>query len=271
MNMEDNGQNEQEWNCIHCKTAVAISSNFCPVCGNRIISTALTLKEVFLELFEVIFVWNKKFLRTVTSLFLRPNKVISYYLAGGRNTYVSPLFFLLLCYFLYFLVISLSDREMFIISQMKGAVSGYNSGSGDSELRELDVNSLARINRYSKILFFLLVFIFATCSKFIFRVNRRNFAQHLAINAYLLGQAVLLGTVFFNMVVLAPKLDFLPALLIVFYVLYAQYDIFRGKMIHSFLRTLLFTFAGLASSILVYTILAIIIAAVMSQPAPSGP
>ncbi len=241
--------------CLNCHSEINKTSNYCPNCGAHLLKNRLSTKEVFKELFDVILIWNKDFFKTFFHLFVSPTKVISFYIKGGRNRYLNPLLYLLFCFFLYLLIASLLNKELFFMRGMKSGVAGWNSVD---ETGLLNVDSINSLNRYSKILYFLILPILAFLSSVFFRSSKLNYAEHISINAYLIGEITLLGTV-------ALPLTYLPDDSIGFLALFSissiytflcQYQIYQNKVLKSLLKSLGF----IVLSIFLITILYILIA-----------
>jgi hypothetical protein len=227
--------------CSNCHFELTNNSNFCPNCGAPKLKDRLSTRIVLAELFDLFFLWNKTFFKTCGTLLINPSRVYTFYIDGGRIKYQNPLFFLLLCFLIYHLVISFTNQPMFIIDGMKGSVEGLSSGFSG---KKIDASALDKLNRYSKILFFLILPIIAWCSKVVFKSSLLNYAEHLSINSYLLGQVILIGLVISTILLLfhASKilLGTLDFSLIPIYISINQYQIFKNKGFISILKSILF-------------------------------
>ena len=250
--------------CLNCQCSVTDDSNFCPNCGAPLIKSRLSTKEVFLELFDVIFLWNKTFFKTLGVLLIHPSRVYRFYIDGGRNKYMNPLFYLLLCFFIYQIYISITDQELFFISGMKGSFEGYSEGAsygGVSDVPELDT-SVNKLNRYSKILFFLLLPIIALCSKWVFKSKQLNYAEHMSVCSYMLGQIIIISLIvsgFSLLVNINIKIaGYIIASMSVIYVAICQHLIFQNKLLKSIFRSLIFLVLSFLMTGIPYNILGII-------------
>lgn len=232
----DRNSNVMMGKCLNCQGEVYDESNFCSYCGARQLKGKLSTKEVFTELFDVILIWNKDFVKTFFHILISPQKVITFYLKGGRTKYLNPLLYLLFCYFLYLLIASLLNKDLFFMGGMKGSVTRWNSVD---EREALNMDSIIALNRYSKILYFLMLPILAFLSSKFFRSSKLNFAEHIIINAYLLGQITLLGTIGFSLSYLPDKSIGLLALFSItsIYMFMCQYQIFKNKFLNSLLKS----------------------------------
>ncbi len=248
--------------CLNCQAELSNESNFCPNCGAHQPNSRLSTKEVFSELLDVVLIWNKDFFKTFFHLLFRPTRVITYYIQGGRNRYMNPLLYLLFCFFLYLLLSSLLGRGVFFISGMKGFIAGINEAGNTESLNE---NAIDNLNSFSKILFFLILPILAFFSLAIFRSNRMNYAEHLSISAYQLGQIIFLGTVTTSFAYILDwnGINYISMLIIVLYLIWCQYQIFQNKILYSFLKSLGFILINIFIIIILYLIIAFAVASIV--------
>jgi hypothetical protein len=245
--------------CMNCLVVVNAESNFCSNCGAHQLKNRLSTKEVLTELFEVILIWNKTFFNTSIQLLINPSIVITFYVKGGRNRYLNPLLYLLFCFFLFLLISSLLDKGLFFMSFMKGIVAGIIEADG---ARSFNTDSFPWLNRYSKIIYFLNLPILALLSSIFFRSSRLNFAEHLSINAYLMGEITLLGLVALPLTFL-PKETIDPIVsvsMIITYITFCQYKIYQNKLLKSLFKSLGFMMLSVFLIIILYIFIAVIIA-----------
>jgi hypothetical protein len=255
--------------CLNCHFTITDNSNFCPNCGAPLLKGRLSTKEVLSELLDVIFLWNKTFFKTVGVLFAGPSRVFSFYITGGRNKYMNPLFFLLLCFLIYQLYILITNQELFFISGMKGSVDGFNEGRSSyngSSLPEVDTSAFDKLNRYSKILFFLILPIIALCSKIVFKSKKLNYAEHLSVCSYMLGQAIMITLIISGILLLLniniKITGIITSFLCAIYVGICQYQIFRNKVVISIFKSVIFLILSFILTGIPYNILSIIIISV---------
>lgn len=79
--------------CKHCGTPV--TDKFCPSCGQRYFTTPYS-KEIILYLFTQTVDFGATYFKTLWTLFIKPNKVVSTFLSGNVKKYVNPLKYLVL-------------------------------------------------------------------------------------------------------------------------------------------------------------------------------
>lgn len=247
--------------CLNCNSAINNDANYCLNCGALLSKGRLSTKEVFKELFEVILIWNKDFFKTFLHLLISPDRVISFYIRGGRNRYVNPMLYLLFSFFLLLLFSSLLDKELFFIDSMKGAVGGIDSANESGTLNE---DSVDKLKRYSKLLYFLILPVVALVTKIIFRSSNFNFAEHLSVNAYMLGVATILA------VITMPLHSFthvyvssIAAIILqVIYIPLFHYRIFQNKLFLSVIKSILFFLLSSITLTILYIPIAVIVASV---------
>lgn len=253
--------------CLNCNFALTEDASYCSNCGAPVLKKRLRTKDVLNELFDVIFLWNKTFIITVWALLIHPSRVFRLYLAGGRNKYMNPLFFLLLCYLLYQLYISIIHQQLFIIEGMKGSIEGFNEGyNKGSSVPEVDMSVLDKLNRYSKILFLLILPIIAFCSKVVFKSKQHNYAEHMSICSYLLGQIIIIVTLVSSVLLLFDinlKVRGIASTLIwIIYLVICQYQIFQNKVLKAILKSVIFLILSYILTGIPYSILGTILVSI---------
>lgn len=255
--------------CLNCQCSVTENNNFCPNCGAPLVKTRSGTKEVLLELFDVIFLWNKTFFKTLGVLLIHPSRVYRFYIDGGRNRYMNPLFYLLLCFFIYQLYITITDQQLFFISGMEGSFEGFAEGASHargSEVPVADTSVFDKLNRYSKILFFLLPPIIALCSKWVFKSKQLNYAEHLSVCSYMLGQIIIISLFVSGFSLLLniniKTASYISTSISVIYVTICQYLIFHNKLLKSIFRSVLFLILSFFLTGMLFNILGIILISV---------
>ena len=259
--MDEINTNIHAKRCLNCQSELDSGFNYCPNCGAHQLKGRLSIKEVLTELFDVILIWDKNFFKTFFHLLICPSRVITFYIKGGRNRYLNPLLYLLFCFFLYFLIASLLNKDLFFMGGMKGGVAGWNSVDPGA----LNLNSINSLNRFSKILYFLILPIFAFLSSIFFRSSRLNFGEHLIINAYLLGEITLVGTVALPLTYLPFRSIGILALILMIYMFLGQYQVYQNKVLKSLLKSLLFMVLSIFAILLLYGLIAVTIAYLASN------
>lgn len=211
--------------CINCN--YEHDEKFCPNCGERAAVPAITLASISNDLFSTLIQMNKGFLYNVKQLFLNPNKIVSDYIRGKRKNIYNPISFLVLMVTIYLIVDSLIKTS--------GNASGLKS---DNYTVGLEAGRFIRTN--FKYFWILSIIWLSFSTKLVFR--KYNFAEHLAINSFVIGQATLIGLV--GLVVFRIPVILDPFVYI--FIIWLLSQIFKKKnspmeiVVKSFSATLLF-------------------------------
>ena len=88
--------------CLNCQTE--LHGKYCHVCGQHATSSRPTVKEFFLEYLNIEFIWDSRFLKTISQILSKPGFVTKEYVSGKFVSYTHPL---KLNMFLLFIFISL--------------------------------------------------------------------------------------------------------------------------------------------------------------------
>ncbi len=160
-------------NCLNCQTA--IEGNFCLECGQKSKTHRFTLHEWLHEIPHSIFHIDSGFLYTFRSLYSRPGNMILEYLQGRRKVYFSP--------FLYVLIWC----GVFIV------VSHFIDGAEHQEAPVTDLKTAVALieNQYYKILVVAMILPLSISSYLIFFRKKYNFAEHLVLNSFVIGQLII--------------------------------------------------------------------------------
>jgi hypothetical protein len=83
----------EDLNCKNCGTP--ISDKFCQSCGQRYLRTPYS-KEIILFLASQTFDFSANYFRTIWTLLIKPNQVVSTFLSGNVKKYLNPWKYLVL-------------------------------------------------------------------------------------------------------------------------------------------------------------------------------
>jgi hypothetical protein len=90
-------------------SAVAGHSNFCSGCGQENHDMNVPVSHLLTEVFETIFHFDSKSIRTLWALALKPGFLTSEFIRGRRARYVTPIRLYIFISFVFFLLLSLSS------------------------------------------------------------------------------------------------------------------------------------------------------------------
>lgn len=205
-------------------------ANYCPVCGQPANVSKITFQALISSFLGTITNMNKGFLYNVKNLTLSPQRTISNYLNGKRIGVFNPLSYLILTTSIYLLLDSLLPKAV-VESRDPSNLSkpyliGYEAGKF--------------IKLYFKY-FWVFGIVFLSTSTKLF-LKRYNFAEHLAINSFVIGHATLIGlfgALLFNQVILFNSIVYL-AIWVLLYRFFVAYYNKVESIIFAFTSTFLF-------------------------------
>ena len=88
--------------CLNCQNS--FSGRYCNECGEKVIVTSdRSLKQLLIQLGEVLFSLDNKFLRSIKALILSPGLLTTHYSLGPRKRLLSPMSLFVILSVLYFL------------------------------------------------------------------------------------------------------------------------------------------------------------------------
>lgn len=228
--------------CLNCQQPVIDDGRFCHHCGAKIVRRRLTLWVFVAQISQTVFNTDSSIWRTVGHLCYAPGRVCRGYIEGVRKRYLRPGAYLLFVAGLYGLTILVSDGEIRYFHE--DFALGFTSYDDDTGLSE---EERARGLRPLALTFILLsIPILSLISRLIYRRAGFNLAEHLVINAYYMGQLLLLNLVLNFLKVLFPALknsDFFYTLFILIFLGYVwvlQIPTFRLRSIWMVINPLLF-------------------------------
>lgn len=194
--------------CINCDNEH--NSSFCPNCGEYSKVAKITFASIFQNGLSTITNMDKGFFFNVKNLLLKPNELVHDYIRGKRKNIFNPISFLIISVTIYIISDSLID------------VSADKSKSRvDSEVYKISFAAGKFIHVYFKYFWILSILWLGFATKIIYR--RYNYAEHLAISSFVIGQATLVGLLGF--VLFKQPLIFNPIMyLVIVWMLYKIFD-----------------------------------------------
>jgi hypothetical protein len=193
-------------NCKNC--GHTIEGNFCSNCGQKSSIERINLKSFSKEFVEGVFQVNRGFFYTLITLFTRPEASIQDYLDGKRKSHFKPIAYVLLLSTLYFLV-SKSTNQGTLISSFFVGFSSYNS----SQSVELPSALMWFADNYAYTTLLLLP-IFSLSSYLLFNAYKKNYLEHIVLNAYITGQQAIIYLVFnlLSVIIHHKSIELIPVL-----------------------------------------------------------
>ena len=242
-------------NCKNCHTELQEHDDYCSICGGKVVRNRLTLKNLFAHISETFFNYDNKLLRTIISLFTKPEDVICSYIDGVRKRYINPINF-------FGLSLTLAGISVFLIKKfyleyfdLKAWMMSLEIFSNEFSQRALESYSTSDSMEYSSLIFAAIIPVFGVISRIVFYNKKYNLTEHIVIYIYtmslysilsiLIGQAIL---------IIAPtyyiSFIFLSYPVILIYHCYVLKRIFKLSFSELLLKTFLFLVLFLFSYIL---------------------
>ena len=155
--------------CKNCSTPIAEHSNFCHVCGAKVVTKRPNTLD-FIKGFFIFFTnWDNSYIRTFRDIIIRPHVVMKDYISGVRKRYVPPIVFLAVATALGMLVYNtMTDKYLEMSTSINEAQFDYFEKLNDEEkgvklfdkdkMNE-DTENFSRLYlRYFNIATFLIIF-----------------------------------------------------------------------------------------------------------------
>lgn len=195
--------------CVSCSSE--FTSYFCPECGEKSEVKKITLKSIVLDAFSTLTTMDKGFLYNFKMLFIYPKEITTSYILGKRRNILNPISYLIFTVTIYLLFESLLDMSLEL--HLK---------------KEPPENYIAKVafmtgrytHQYFKYFWISSIFPLAIATKLVFQTY--NFTEHLAINAFILAQASLVGLIGY----IISRTDMVVNPLVYFTILWLVYSVF---------------------------------------------
>ncbi|MFY7671479.1 DUF3667 domain-containing protein [Tenacibaculum sp. MEBiC06402] len=167
--------------CISCNHEH--NEKFCPNCGEKAGTPKITVGSTVESTFSTITNMDKGFLYNLKNLTLKPKITIEKYLKGKRKGIFNPISFLIIAVTLYLIVESLFKSRDLVSEENVNLVK-------DTLSYKIGATGGAFIYNYFKFFWVFTVIPLSFITKLIFK--RFNFAEHITINSFILGQVTLI-------------------------------------------------------------------------------
>lgn len=234
--------------CISCKNEH--QEFFCPKCGEKAGTKKITITSITEEAFTTLTDMDKGFLFNVKTLILKPRVMILDYIQGKRKGIMNPISFLIIGLSIYLIAESmfwLPTETKETIEKSGTGLKAYNMGAAMAKF----------MYTYFTYFFIFTTLLLANSTKLIFQ--KFNYIEHVAINFFICGLAVLASTLLF--LITGIPLIFNPLLYGVFFLL--TFRIFRTEKNKSEIWIL--TITSITIFLIQFVITAVTIGYIMSQ------
>ncbi len=242
-------------NCKNCQTSLIDQSDYCNVCGAKVIRNRLTIKALFSHISEEFFTYDNKLLQTFIDLFKTPENVIGNYIDGTRKKYVN-----IISYFA--LAITAAGLQIIFLNKFFPELVDFSAITVEGQEEAANQN-YAFVQEYQSIILMFYVPIYALMSKIVFfNIKKYNYTEHLVIFMYIIAQMSVLGAIvvvfgaFLGITLGTISLIFMPVQLL--YSAYCLKRLYNLSLKGIILRTLFFILV-LGVMFVIFSILYLII------------
>jgi len=156
---------------------------YCANCGNKVIASRLTVKNVLSEFSNQFFNLDNKLVKTFIHLLTKPEAVVNMFIGGARKTYMNVISYLALS-------VTLIGIHIYLL--MKFLPESTDSSPANSFLSPELEKELVQISEimidYSGLLAVAFIPITSIATYLIFQEKKYNYAEHIVLNMYGVAQ-----------------------------------------------------------------------------------
>ncbi len=164
--------------CKNCNKDLNPDTNFCGLCGAKVIRNRLTIKNLFEHFSETFLNYDNKLLQTFITLFTKPEVVIESYIQGTRKKHVD-----VISYFA--IALTLSGFQMFISNKFFPELMNVDF-LAQKGAEDFQRNNMNFVQEYQSFVYMLIVPGYALISKIVFfDYKKYNYTEHLVANMYI--------------------------------------------------------------------------------------
>ncbi len=236
-------------NCGH-----TVDGNFCSNCGQSTKVGRINFTNFIDETSQSLFQVNKGFFYTMKELTLRPGNGLKEFLDGKRKYYFKPIAYALTLSSIYFLISKTTSQNTWLADLISGWMIGATEKSSEAELPKV-VTWLSKNFAYTNI---LLIPLFSLASYLSFFKHRKNYLEHVVLNAYLTGHQSLFYSLFtvIGVVIKNDIISMISFSTTILYTIWVYWQVFsEGNRAINILRSILTYFLYLIFSFLLLLVL----------------
>lgn len=177
-------------NCLNCGTLLTADDRFCPTCGQKSDTHRLTVGHIWHDLVHAFTHADKGLLFTVKELIIRPGIVAREYIQGKRKKYFNPFSFLIIVVGITILANSVfKPYEMDEAYYKKTTEQFQQSSKKQKFIKILERRKKMGefMNKHTNVVLFISTPFIAFILWLLFRGRKINYAEHVAVMAYVNG------------------------------------------------------------------------------------
>ena len=167
-------------NCKNCSSI--IHGKICDNCGQKVIDERWSTKVLWTQFFHQITNIEKGFFFTIKALFILPGKLIGDYWRGSTVKYYNPFRYVLIL-----IAVNLLLSYWLGINDMLEESLQSTMVADEIEHDQIQKAS-QKFDNWLNFLVLLLIPVRSGITRFLFKNSKNNFAEHLIMNSYIVGQ-----------------------------------------------------------------------------------
>lgn len=242
---------------IECPNCSSVNiDNYCSNCGQKIYTKRFTLKQFF-EIAGNALNLERGFLHTALGLFRNPGIVINDYLKGKTKSYFNPFNYILIIggiYAFLFLSLGIFDNSM----ELSNSLSKGQNPAISKEALAFQQQLAETMKKYVNLLPLLLIPFASLFSKRFYRKQKLYYGEHLIINTFIFGQAVIISILLSLIILIFPgflQMFFLfSGVASLCYFTYAFYCTFKQPILITTIKTIGILVLGYLLFLLVFLV-----------------
>jgi len=224
--------------CKNCQNPLIDVSDYCNICGAKVIRNRLTLKNLFSHFSEQFLNYDNKFIQTIYGLIKRPEVVIKSYVEGTRKKYINPVSF-------FAISLSISGLYLFFLRKFFPNAMNFSPLIKDEFQLKLTDEITNFLLDYNSLFYFAIIPLLALLSMIVFYNKKFNYTEHIVIYLYTMSLgAVITSVIAFFILMINPDLLFTFSMYsnlgLILYHCYLLKRVFKLNWMQLLLKTLLF-------------------------------
>ena len=256
--------------CKNCDNTLRTDYSFCPDCGAKIIRNRLTMIGVMEDFRDRFLNIDNTLVRTITALFVKPEKVILDYIDGVRGKYLNPVSYITLS-IAFTGIFYLIQRNLYpdLLDLDRLLAGGSSNNTAYDALMKENMEKFMSFTYDNLALFtFATIPFLALMSKLVFwKMKDLNYSEHFVLNTYAYSHASVITILIYFSTFWNEEIFLFAAvgvtLVMILYYMFVLKRVFDLSLIGIIARTLLFVAIGGALYVL---IIVAFIAVIMFNP-----
>ena len=243
--------------CKNCGNALRTDYSYCPDCGAKIIRNRLTIKGILEDFRDRFLNIDNTLLRTIGSLFAKPEVVILDYIDGVRGKFLNPVSYITLSIAftgIFYLIQRNLYPDLLDLDRLMGGGSS-NNPAYDALMKENMEKFMSFTYDNLALFTFMTIPFLAVITKLVFwKMKDLNYSEHFVLNTYAYSHASVITILIYFFTFWNEEIFYFAALgvtlVMILYYMFVLKRVFNLSLIGIIARTLLFFAVGGAIYIL---------------------